>query len=123
MQRKKLRECAEQRGGRLARDVTKLASDTSAQQATISQLSRRLSKVKNTLQQRDQQIKRASSQTQVMRTKLQAAISSAEAAPEEALDEMEGEDVAGTASKHNGRSLPPRKKGTASTGKLPQLSF
>merc|ERR1719409_2560127 len=55
----KLREHAEQRGGRLARDVTKLASDTSQQQASIAQLGRRLKCVRKSLEDRDKRIANA----------------------------------------------------------------
>merc|ERR1712139_276019 len=66
----KLRECAEQRGGRLTRDVTKLASDTSQQQACIAQLGARLMRVKKAHAERDRRLVHNHKQTKLLHAKL-----------------------------------------------------
>jgi len=117
----KLRECAEQRGGRLSRDVTKLASDTSAQQASIAQLGARLMRAKKAHAQRDKLRANADKQTQMLHSKLK--LTSGEDVASQEVDEYGapmGSSDGGTAvlSRSN------KKKGaSASTGKLPQLSF
>merc|ERR1712139_153197 len=69
----KLRECAEQRGGRLARDVTKLSSDTSQQQASIAQLGARLMRAKKAHAERDRRLLHNHKLAKVLQAKLKVA--------------------------------------------------
>merc|ERR1712217_57413 len=73
---KELREVAQQRTGRLTRDVSRLASDTSSQQASIEQLSRRLQKLRSSVQDKDRQLQRAASTTSDLHFKLRGGVSS-----------------------------------------------
>mmetsp|Transcript_54773 Transcript_54773/g.123633 ORF Transcript_54773/g.123633 Transcript_54773/m.123633 type:complete len:291 (-) Transcript_54773:65-937(-) len=67
---KRLREAAEQRTGRLARHVTRLAGDTAHQQAAIDELSRKLGRVRNVLDQRDRQLSSTAHETSELQAKL-----------------------------------------------------
>lgn len=126
---KKLRECAEQRGGRLARDVTKLASDTTQQQASIAQLGRRLQSVRKALSERDSRLRHNQKHTELLHAKLK--VTSSDGSGQAATDgeqEVDGPVASRSASGPEGGALSlqrSRKKGgsAASTGKLPQLSF
>lgn len=102
----KLRESAEQRGGRLTRDLTKLAGDTMSQQAAIEQLTRQLGRVRHALQEKDKRLACAISQTQELQSKVRGPAKAA------------GDDEPLGAGR--GRGL---RKESSSTGKLPQLSF
>jgi len=146
----KLREFAEQRTGRLLRHVTRLGGDTAAQQSTIDQLSRRLNRVRSTLQEKDRQISAASTAAVDLQARLAKipqleetgdpssdqgveeagkaeTISSAVSA--DAAEKPSCTDASGTVSslqsakagRAGGKSKQPRK--TKSTGKLPHLSF
>jgi peptidoglycan hydrolase CwlO-like protein len=117
----KLREHAEMRGGRLARDVTKLSSDTSQQQACIAELAARLKRAKRAHAERDRRLLHNQKQTQLLETKLKVTSS-------ESYLPREGGEAADFASTTGGidgfRPRHGKKKGlAASTGKLPQLSF
>jgi hypothetical protein len=117
---KKLREFAEQRGGRLARDVTKLSSDTSQQQASIAQLGRRLKNVRKALSERDSRLAHTGKHTKLLHAKLKVT--------EDATSGNGGEGVAFESTQDDpvAPSLRPSKKkggSAASTGRLPQLSF
>merc|ERR1712039_1133393 len=65
-----LRELAEVRTGRLSRDVTKLASNTTLQQLTIEQLSRRLEQARSSLKIKEKLVKRATSRTAEMHSRM-----------------------------------------------------
>jgi len=120
---KKLRECAEQRGGRLARDVTKLASDTSQQQASIAQLGRRLKGVRKTLQERETRISNAEKVTKLLHVKLKV-IDEANGNGGGKNDKPEVEGLVDELNSSSTLSSKKKKGGLASsTGKLPQLSF
>jgi len=100
-----LRESAEQRAGKLARDVTKLSMDTCMQQTTIEQLGRRLDHVRRTAGDKDCRLAEAVRATSALHKKIRG---------ESPCDDGSGE----------GQKLGHRKrKGSASTGKLPHLSF
>jgi len=119
----KLRECAEQRGGRLARDVTKLASDTSAQQASIAQLGARLMRAKKSHTQRDRLIFHNHKQATMMHAKLKVASGDGQQQGDQGYPSVANL-AAPTAGNGTSGSLRSSKKGiAASTGKLPQLSF
>lgn len=136
---KKLRECAEQRGGRLARDVTKLASDTTQQQASIAQLGRRLKSVRQALSERDKRLRHNQKHTALLHTKLKVTSDaggdpSGQPTTDGEQPDAEVNGLGGVASAsapligEQGGSLSlqrSRKKGgsASSTGKLPQLSF
>jgi len=122
----KLRECAEQRGGRLARDVTKLASDTSQQQACIAQLGARLMRVKKAHAERDRRLVHNHKQTKLLHAKLKVTSGDGQSAPETREGEQTGVEAGdlGFYSDGAARLHRSKKKGVAaSTGKLPQLSF
>lgn len=108
---KQLREVAQQRTGRLSRDVSRLASDTAAQQSNIEQLSRRLQRVRSCVQAKDMQLQNASVTTSDLHFKLRGG----EAAdPDHSAVDHGKVRIAGGKKSH---------KGSRSTGKLPQLSF
>lgn len=121
----KLRECAEQRGGRLARDVTKLSSDTSQQQASIAQLGARLMRAKKAHAERDRRLVHNHKIAKIMHSKLKVASGDGQAAPAQPADPKADDLLATSDSDGAGRSMRAKQKGfgTASTGKLPQLSF
>lgn len=104
-----LRECAEQRTGKLAREVVRLAGNLAEQQALVEKLTKELGKARQRGQSKDRQLEKAAKQTQTLRTKL---AHGPEASPD--FDEAPG----------GGRPARRRRpRGTQSTGKLPQLSF
>eukprot|EP00933_Yihiella_yeosuensis_P054257 TRINITY_DN52659_c0_g1_i1.p1 TRINITY_DN52659_c0_g1~~TRINITY_DN52659_c0_g1_i1.p1 ORF type:complete len:293 (-),score=69.13 TRINITY_DN52659_c0_g1_i1:107-985(-) len=107
---KKLRESAEQRSGRLIREVTKLAGDTAEQQTTIEQLSRRLERVRTMLKDKDRRLVGAARSTADLHARLRGAISMGAKETARKLAQIPG-----------ARSKQAR--ASASTGKLPQLSF
>lgn len=100
-----LRESAEQRSSKLARDITKLSMDTCAQQTTIEQLGRRLEHVRKTVGDKDSRLAEAARATSLLHKKIRG--------------ESLSEDVPAEDSKLSQH----KKKGSASTGKLPHLSF
>merc|ERR1719198_758789 len=67
---KRLRETAEQRAGRLSQNVSKLVGSTSAQQSTIGQLSKRLQRVRDAIQQKEQQCADAALKNNDLKLKL-----------------------------------------------------
>lgn len=101
---KKLRESAEERSARLAREVTRLAGDSTEAQITIEQLSRRLDKIRVIARTKDRRLQSAAAQTSELHARLRGSPSDG------AKDTFSPK----TAS---------RKMNSASTGKLPQLSF
>lgn len=124
----RLRECAEQRGGRLARDVTKLSSDTSQQQASIAQLGARLMRAKKAHAERDRRLLHNHKLAKVLQAKLKVASGNGQPSQGQRQNELvdaRADDLGATSdSDGTGRSLRSRKKGiAASTGKLPSLSF
>jgi len=145
---KKMREQSEQRTGRLARHVTRLAGDTAAQQSAIDQLSRRLQRVRGSLGDADRKLATASLASSDLQGRLlgEPAAAAADAAEPadtscsqgaETADAKEGtgtglsanEEASGDSLRASrgkpGRSLERTKRPgkTKSTGKLPQLSF
>jgi len=120
----KLRECAEQRGGRLARDVTKLASDTSQQQACIAQLGARLMRAKKAHTERDRRLVHNNKQTKLLHSKLKVTSCGLEE-PAQSPKQEEADDFGATADSDGGSRMRRSKKSSmaSSTGKLPQLSF
>jgi hypothetical protein len=119
---KKLRECAEQRGGRLARDVTKLASDTSQQQASIAQLGRRLKGVRKSLQEKEKSLANAEKVTKLLHVKLKVIDDANNGNANTENPEVEGL-VDGLASSSTSSSKKKKAGLASSTGKLPHLSF
>eukprot|EP00930_Biecheleria_cincta_P068825 TRINITY_DN56651_c0_g1_i1.p1 TRINITY_DN56651_c0_g1~~TRINITY_DN56651_c0_g1_i1.p1 ORF type:complete len:278 (-),score=65.13 TRINITY_DN56651_c0_g1_i1:97-930(-) len=101
---KKLRESAEERSARLAREVTRLAGDSTEAQITIEQLSRRLDKIRAMARTKDRRLASAAAQTSELHARLRGS-------PSEGAKDTSTSKV---------RS---RKMDSASTGKLPQLSF
>jgi len=95
-----LREAAENRTGRLTRDLTRLALDTATQQTTIEQLNKRLGDVRKVADQRDGHLRGALTTTSELHRRIRGE-------PPEISE----------------RGLKKKKKGTASTGKIPHLSF
>merc|ERR1712187_496911 len=67
---KKLRESAEQRAGRLSRDVTRLSSEAAMHQAEIAKLSKRLHRVRHSSTKKGQHLESASALTTTLNTKL-----------------------------------------------------
>merc|ERR1712176_140408 len=67
---KKLRESAEQRAGRLSRDVTRLSSEAAMHQAEIAKLSKRLHRARNHSLEKAQHIEGAAALTSAMQNKL-----------------------------------------------------
>lgn len=119
----RLREFSEKRGSSLTRDVTRLASDAAAHQAVITQLTRRLRRVRTAAQKKDRQLERATSHTSELNARLGVADDGGTA---QALDCPGSDDdaVAAPAQAPNVPAKGRRKaKGSSSTGKLPQLSF
>jgi DNA repair exonuclease SbcCD ATPase subunit len=124
-QEQKLREHAEQRGGRLARDVTKLGSDTSQQQACIAQLGARLMRVKKAHAERDRRLTHNIKQTSFLHAKLKVTSGESQPSPD-GTEPSQGKDAGATGNDaEGGASLRRTKKKpvASSTGKLPQLSF
>jgi len=116
---KELRECAEQRCGRLARDITKLASDTSQQQAAIAELGSRLMRAKKAHADRDRRLVHNQKQTKLLHSKLK--VTSGDASPSPKAGAQDADVANGNGDTRLQQS---RKKGAAaSTGKLPSLSF
>lgn len=120
---KRLRECAELRAGRLAGQVTRLSSDTSTQQVTIGQLSKRLQLVRSLTQKKEQQQADASMKIADLKLKLKKPLGPASGndllgAMKEEVSVQEA--VADAQGKLGGGRRP---KKNSSTGKLPQLSF
>lgn len=101
---KKLRESAEERSARLAREVTRLAGDSTEAQITIEQLSRRLDKIRSIAQTKHRRLASAAAQTSELHARLRGS-------PSEGAKDTSSSQV---------RS---RKMNSSSTGKLPQLSF
>mmetsp|Transcript_6162 Transcript_6162/g.10715 ORF Transcript_6162/g.10715 Transcript_6162/m.10715 type:complete len:296 (-) Transcript_6162:79-966(-) len=102
---KKLRECAEQRGSRLVRNVSELAADTAAQQSAIALLTKKLNVARAQAQQRGSDLAKATLHSEELRLKLN------------------GKASENSSSNSSGKGGKPRKTQTRSTGKLPQLSF
>merc|ERR1712216_269464 len=121
----KLRECAEQRGGRLGRDITKLASDTSLQQAAIAQLGARLMRARKAHTDRDRRLQHNQKATKLLHAKLK--VTGGDGSPSKKptsgvdAEDDDDDDESSSAEKRMRRSS--RKGAAASTGKLPQLSF
>lgn len=103
---KKLRESAEERAARLTRDVSRLAGDTAEQQTTIEQLSRRLDKCRAVAREREHRLGKAAKQTEELHARLRGSPSA----------------ILGKVPSFS-QSASMRKASSASTGKLPQLSF
>lgn len=101
-----LREAAEQRAAKLSRDISRLAVDTATQQAVIEQLGRRLAAVRKTAGDQDGKLADAMRATAELHRRLRG----------EGATASEEEESAARALKKN-------KTGTASTGRLPHLSF
>lgn len=117
---KRLRECAELRAGRLAGQVTRLAGDTSTQQSTIGQLSKRLQLVRSLTQNKEQQQADAALKNADLKLKLQKPLGPGtdilgamkeEASLQQAVVDAQGQLSGGSRSR----------KRISSTGKLPQL--
>lgn len=124
----KLREHAEQRAGRLARDVSKLAGDTSQQQAAIAQLGARLQRAKKAHVDRDRRLQHIQKQTKMLNTKLKvtSGVGSGSPSPSKSPTsgtEVEAQDDDDESSSAAQMRRSKRKGAAASTGKLPQLSF
>lgn len=126
----RLRETAEQRAGRLSRDVTKLAGDTTQQQAAIARLSQRLSRVRNSLYEKDDQIAGAAKQTAELHSRIIKVVQAADPEKAMALDLADLDALAKEMAKVSDGldsemsfSRKEKKKSTKSTGKLPSLSF
>ncbi|CAE8632088.1 unnamed protein product [Polarella glacialis] len=110
---KKMRESAEQRSGRLVRDVTKLAGDTAEQQATIEQLSRQLDRVRQLAREKERRLTGSASQTAELHAKLRGTAPAGPAGLKESFG------IASLSKLSTGS----KKMSSSSTGKLPQLSF
>jgi len=110
-----LREHAEQRGGRLSRDVTKLASDTSQQQVSIAQLGARLMRVKKAHAERERRLLHNHKSTKLLHAKLRLTSGDGDSQP--GSRELEATDPEPVPNRPKNKAL------SASTGKLPQLSF
>eukprot|EP00403_Amphidinium_massartii_P004737 CAMPEP_0178385792 /NCGR_PEP_ID=MMETSP0689_2-20121128/8213_1 /TAXON_ID=160604 /ORGANISM="Amphidinium massartii, Strain CS-259" /LENGTH=300 /DNA_ID=CAMNT_0020006081 /DNA_START=39 /DNA_END=941 /DNA_ORIENTATION=+ len=107
---KKLRECAEQRGSRLVRNVSELAGDTAAQQSAIAMLTKKLEAVRSQAQNRGRELAKATLHSEELRMRLNG----------------KGGDAATArsgAGGNKGGKVMRKAQQTKSTGKLPQLSF
>eukprot|EP00931_Biecheleriopsis_adriatica_P088028 TRINITY_DN62425_c0_g1_i1.p1 TRINITY_DN62425_c0_g1~~TRINITY_DN62425_c0_g1_i1.p1 ORF type:complete len:296 (-),score=83.35 TRINITY_DN62425_c0_g1_i1:90-875(-) len=107
----KLRESAEDRSARLAREVSRLAGDTAEQQTTIETLSRRLDKVRAITRTKERRLLSAAAHT----SELHARLRGTTAGPK-ALTTAESSSCVSRGSRG-------KKSISSSTGKLPQLSF
>jgi len=103
---KKLRESAEDRATRLSREVSRLSGDTAEQQTVIEQLSRRLDKCRAIAREKERRLNNAANQTKELHARLRGS-------PSATLGQVQGSQA----------SSRMRKAQSASTGKLPQLSF
>eukprot|EP00440_Ansanella_granifera_P034072 gb/GFBE01036960.1/.p1 GENE.gb/GFBE01036960.1/~~gb/GFBE01036960.1/.p1 ORF type:complete len:290 (+),score=69.22 gb/GFBE01036960.1/:1-870(+) len=110
---KKLRESAEERSARIARDVTKLAGDTAEHQATIEQLSRHLDRIRAMGRTKERRLASAAAQTSELHARLRGTAAGPKA--------LASQDSSSYLSKASGRSR--KLPASSSTGKLPQLSF
>lgn len=96
-----LRKSAEDRTGKITRDLTRLALDTSTQQSTIEQLERRLVAVRKCAGEQDVHLQKALHSTTELHRRLR------------------GEDSPMDEEKRRKK----KKSGASSTGRLPHLSF
>lgn len=69
----RLRETAEQRGCRLGRDVSRLASDVATQQATIKQLTKRLVRLQKKSSQKEKKLKTVGARAFELQSKMKSA--------------------------------------------------
>jgi len=136
---KRLRETAEQRAGRLSREVTRLTSDIGWQQTTITELSKRLKQLQHSVRDKDGQLAGATKQTSALHAKLRDGMKSLDKADSPAPEKGSGRhvdlmqkgpskmdtDLAAQLNALIGSSKKMRRptKTNRSTGRLPQLSF
>eukprot|EP00928_Gymnodinium_smaydae_P037946 TRINITY_DN26277_c0_g1_i2.p1 TRINITY_DN26277_c0_g1~~TRINITY_DN26277_c0_g1_i2.p1 ORF type:complete len:350 (+),score=97.17 TRINITY_DN26277_c0_g1_i2:104-1051(+) len=136
---KRLRETAEQRASRIAQQVVKLSSEASSQQGLIAHLSKRFLRLRRLSQSRDKQLAGSSSDAGALEEKLREhsrnvaklleSLAGENLLPEEQPSVIsEGGLASDAPDKYWPKTLSqqklaqPRSK-TASTGRLPQLSF
>lgn len=124
----RLRESAEQRGGKLSRDVTKLTADAARYQATIMRLSQRLSRVRTSFSEKDGQLTVAAKQTADLQSRITKVVQAADPELAMALDLADLDNLAKELARTSvdidtDYTRKEKKQTTRSTGKLPALSF
>lgn len=122
---RRLREMAEVRAGRLSRDVMKLSSEAAVHQAHIADLSKRLTRTRSLVIDREQQLVEAAKARAKLEVKAKAKLQSAMQADRSVSAEDDPTQAVITEPELSVASLSAQRKPATcrSTGKLPQLSF